>query len=46
LSEEYANDEDRDYLLRRVADFVNRFGLLVPADARAAAGEPEQLSML
>jgi DNA polymerase I len=46
LSEEYAGDEDREYLVRRVADFVARFGLLVPADARAAAGEPEQLSML
>lgn len=46
LSEEYANDEDRDYLLRRVADFVARFGVLVPPDARAAAGQPEQLSML
>jgi DNA polymerase, archaea type len=46
LSEEYAGDEDREYLVRRVADFVARFGTLAPADARAAAGEPEQLSML
>jgi hypothetical protein len=46
LSEEYAGDEDREYLVRRVADFVARFGALVPPDARAAAGEPEQLSML
>ncbi|MBV8280813.1 MAG: DNA polymerase, partial [Candidatus Eremiobacteraeota bacterium] len=46
LSEEYAHDEDREHLVRRIADFVARFGLLVPADARAAAGEPEQLSML
>jgi DNA polymerase elongation subunit (family B) len=46
LSEEYAADEDREYLVRRVADFVARFGLLVPPAARAAAGEPEQLSML
>jgi DNA polymerase I len=45
LSEEYAGDEDREYLVRRIADFVARFGLLVPASARAAAGEPEQLSM-
>jgi DNA polymerase, archaea type len=46
LSEEYAGDEDREYLVRRIADFIARFGALVPADARAAAGEPEQLSML
>ena len=46
LSEDYASDEDREYLVRRVADFIARFGSLVPADARAAAGEPEQLSML
>ncbi|MBV8366561.1 MAG: hypothetical protein JO194_08660 [Candidatus Eremiobacteraeota bacterium] len=46
LSEEYANDEDREHLVRRIADFVARFGSLVPADARAAAGQPEQLSML
>jgi hypothetical protein len=46
LSEEYAQDEDREHLVRRIADFVARFGSLVPADARAAAGEPEQLSML
>jgi hypothetical protein len=32
--------------VRRVADFIARFGALVPAEARAAAGEPEQLSML
>ncbi len=46
LSEDYADDEDREYLVRRIADFVARFGALVPADARAAAGQPEQLSML
>ena len=46
MSEEYAGDEDREYLVRRIADFVARFGALAPADARAAAGEPEQLSML
>ena len=46
LSEEYAGDEDREYLVRRVADFVARFGSLVPPEARAAAGEPEQLSTL
>jgi len=46
LSDEYAGDEDRDHLVRRVADFIARFGTLVPPEARAAAGEPEQLSML
>jgi DNA polymerase, archaea type len=47
LLEDYAADEDRDYLLRRVADFVARFGDLVPADARLAAGEDrDQLSFL
>jgi DNA-binding PadR family transcriptional regulator len=47
LLDEYAGDEDRDYLVRRVADFVARFGDLVPPDARAAAGEDrDQLSFL
>ena len=46
LSDEYAGDEDREYLVRRVADFIARFGTLVPADARAAAGQPEQLTIL
>lgn len=47
LSEEYAQDEDRDHLVRRVVDFVARFGDLIPPDARAAAGEaPDQLSLL
>ena len=47
LLEHYAGDEDRDYLVRRVADFVARFGDLVPADARLAAGEDrDQLSFL
>ena len=47
LLEEYAQDEDREYLLRRVADFVARFGELVPPDARSAAGEDrDQLSLL
>jgi DNA polymerase I len=47
LLDEYANDEDRDYLVRRVADFVARFGDLVPAEAHAAAGEDrDQLSFL
>ena len=46
LSDEYAGDEDRENLVRRVADFIARFGTLVPPEARAAAGEPEQLSML
>lgn len=45
--DEYAGDEDREYLVRRVADFVARFGDLVPADARLAAGEDrDQLSFL
>ena len=47
LLDEYAGDEDRDYLVRRVADFVARFGELVPSDARLAAGEDrDQLSFL
>jgi DNA polymerase, archaea type len=47
LLDEYAGDEDRDYLVRRVADFVARFGELVPPQARAAAGEDrDQLSFL
>jgi len=46
LSDEYASDEDREYLVRRVADFIARFGTLVPPEARTAAGQPEQLSML
>lgn len=47
LLEDYAGDEDREYLLRRVADFVARFGDVVPADARIAAGEDrDQLSFL
>ena len=47
LLDEYAGDEDRDYLARRVADFVARFGDLVPPDARIAAGEDrDQLSFL
>jgi DNA polymerase, archaea type len=47
LLDEYARDEDRDYLVRRVADFVARFGDLVPPDARIAAGEDrDQLSFL
>ncbi|HXW51176.1 MAG TPA: hypothetical protein VEJ41_04235, partial [Candidatus Acidoferrales bacterium] len=47
LLDEYAHDEDRDYLVRRVADFVARFGDLVPFEARTAAGEDrDQLSFL
>jgi hypothetical protein len=47
LLDEYAGDEDREYLVRRVADFVARFGDLVPLDARIAAGEDrDQLSFL
>lgn len=47
LAEEYAGDEDREYLIRRVADFVARFGELVPQVARAAASrDRDQLSLL
>lgn len=47
LLEEYAGDEDREYLVRRLADFVARFDDLVPPEARAAAGEDrDQLSFL
>ncbi len=47
LLDEYAGDEDREYLVRRVADFVARFDDLVPPEARAAAGEDrDQLSFL
>jgi DNA polymerase, archaea type len=47
LADEYATDEDREYLVRRVADFVARFGDLVPLEARNAAGEDrDQLSFL
>jgi DNA polymerase elongation subunit (family B) len=47
LIEDYAGDEDREYLMRRVADFVARFGDLVPPEARIAAGEDrDQLSFL
>jgi DNA polymerase elongation subunit (family B) len=47
LLDDYAGDEDREYLVRRVADFVARFGDLVPLEAHAAAGEDrDQLSFL
>lgn len=47
LLDEYSNDEDRDYLAGRVADFVARFGDLIPVEARMAAGEDrDQLSFL
>jgi DNA polymerase I len=47
LLEEYAGDEDRGHLLKRIADFVGRFGDLVPDEARRAAVEdPDQLSLL
>ncbi|HEV2038053.1 MAG TPA: DNA polymerase domain-containing protein, partial [Candidatus Eremiobacteraceae bacterium] len=47
LLDHYADDEDREYLMRRVADFVARFGDLVPPDARIAVGEDrDQLSFL
>jgi DNA polymerase I len=47
LLDDYTGDEDREYLVRRVGDFVARFGDLVPADARLVAGEDrDQLSFL
>lgn len=47
LAEEYADDEDREYLLRRVEDFVARFGEIIPIEARRAASkDPDQLSLL
>jgi len=47
LAEEYADDEDREYLLRRIEDFVARFGEIVPIEARRAASkDPDQLSLL
>lgn len=47
LLDDYAGDEDRAYLLRRVADFVARFGDLIPADARLeAGGDRDQLTLL
>ena len=47
LAEDYAGDEDREYLIRRIGDFVARFGDLVPAEARALAGpDRDQLSLL
>lgn len=47
LAEEYAGDEDREYLVRRISDFVARFDDLVPPAAqRAASHERDQLSLL
>ncbi|HEY8073774.1 MAG TPA: 3'-5' exonuclease [Labilithrix sp.] len=47
LAEEYADDEDREYLLRRVEDFVARFGEIIPVEARRAASKDrDQLSLL
>ena len=47
LLEDYAGDEDREYLLKRVGDFVGRFGALVPPSAvRAASHDRDQLSLL
>jgi len=47
LAEEYADDEDREYLLRRIEDFVARFGEVIPIEARRAASkDPDQLSLL
>ena len=47
LLDEYAGDEDRGHLLKRIADFVGRFGDLVPDEAkRAAVEDPDQLTLL
>jgi DNA polymerase, archaea type len=47
LAEEYAHDEDREHLVRRIADFADRFGDLVPAAAKfAASPQRDQLSLL
>ncbi|HXW77724.1 MAG TPA: 3'-5' exonuclease [Candidatus Eremiobacteraceae bacterium] len=47
LEDEYAGDEDREYLVRRIADFAARFGDLIPqAAARAASANRDQLSLL
>jgi hypothetical protein len=47
LAEEYAGDEDREYLIRRISDFVARFGELVPPEVqRAASRDRDQLSLL
>jgi hypothetical protein len=37
LTEEYAGDEDRDYLLRRLHDMARRFEGLVPGGAKGLA---------
>ncbi|HKW45642.1 MAG TPA: 3'-5' exonuclease [Candidatus Eremiobacteraceae bacterium] len=47
LLEEYAGDEDRGHYLKRIADFVARFGDLISAEARRVAVEdPDQLTLL
>jgi DNA polymerase elongation subunit (family B) len=47
LVEDYAGDEDREYLLKRIGDFVGRFGDLIPPAAhRAASRDRDQLSLL
>jgi DNA polymerase, archaea type len=47
LAEEYGGDEDREYLIRRISDFVARFGELVPPEVqRAASRDRDQLSLL
>jgi len=47
LAEEYGGDEDREYLIRRISDFVARFGELAPPDVqRAASRDRDQLSLL
>jgi hypothetical protein len=37
LTDEYAGDEDRDYLLRRLHDMARRFEGLVPGGAKSVA---------
>jgi DNA polymerase I len=47
LMDEYADDEDRGHYLKRIGDFVARFGDLVSAEARRIAVEdPDQLTLL
>jgi DNA polymerase elongation subunit (family B) len=47
LMEEYAGDEDRGHYLKRIGDFVARFGDLISTEARRVAVEdPDQLTLL
>jgi DNA polymerase elongation subunit (family B) len=47
LLEEYAGDEDRGHYLKRIGDFVARFGDLITAEARRVSVEdPDQLTLL